>query len=78
MRRPVRRERIHHSTEEEQCRGRESDSERPLHLIRRGGDVVHDLHIRNTARTVTDAACLHVCGVSAENGHALRILHNGG
>ena len=47
-------------TQHQRESGQHSGTRRAPHSIHRGGDVVHDLHISDSARTVADAAGLHI------------------
>ena len=73
-------ERRHHSCcHQDQCNDRDV-APHVRHSIARGGggNVVHDPDIRNSARTVTDAAGLGVRRVGARNRSAFRILRDRG
>jgi len=58
--------------------GSYASARKPPHSIRRGRNVVHDPHVRDASRTVTDIARLHIRRDRTENRAAFRILHDRG
>jgi hypothetical protein len=72
------RERRHAPTQQQSESGGHAGTWKPLHSIRRGGDVVHDLHIGNSAGAVANAASLYACRICTENRAAFGVFRDRG
>jgi len=74
----VGRERVHGPAQHQsKCAGHAS-RQKPPHSIRRGGDVVHDLHICNSARTMANATRFRVRRIRARNRPTFCVLRDCG
>jgi hypothetical protein len=64
------------STQQQSESGCHAGTWKPPHSIRRSGDVVHYLHIRNSAGTMADAAGLYACRTGTENRAAFGVFRD--
>ena len=72
------RERVPTRTQQQSTCGGHASTRQPPHSVRRGGNIVHDPHIRDSARAMAHSAGLHGRRIGAENRPAFRVLRDRG
>jgi len=76
VRRSVRRKDVDHRAQQKHRRCGETPIQRPPHSIGRGGDVVNDLYIGYSARSMADTARLHRGGIGTRDGPTFGVFRD--